>query len=86
MAKKRRKGQLGKITMKKVQGRDHLIKTDTGAVINADQNAYKLAKRHKMRILQERERQQSLERRIRRLEQLISELTGEEKLVGEEGE
>jgi hypothetical protein len=64
--------------MNKVQGKDHLIKTETGAVINADQNAYKLAKQHKRRIMQEREKQQSLEDRIGRLEQLISKLTGEE--------
>lgn len=64
--------------MKKVQGKDHLIKTETGAVINADQNAYKLAKQHKRRIMQEREKQQALEDRIGRLERLISKLTGEE--------
>lgn len=61
--------------MNKVKGKENLFKDpNSGAIVNADQNAYKLAKQYKKRILSEREKQTSLEDRIATLESVIQQL------------
>lgn len=61
--------------MNRVEGKENLYKTSTGGVINADQNAYRLAKAHKKRLLQEQQEKEELKDRIDRLERAIEQLT-----------
>lgn len=58
--------------MHKVKGKEGLYRDPhTGAVINADDNAFRQAKLAKKRILEEREQRQRLETRMSQLEELV---------------
>lgn len=60
--------------MNKIEGKENLYKDpNSGAVVNADKTSYEMAKFHKRRILEEKEKQKQLEGRIERLERLIEE-------------
>lgn len=59
----------------KVEGKEGLEKDPrTHAVINVDRNSYETARAHKKRLLQERDKQRSLEQRINKLEDAIERL------------
>lgn len=61
--------------MNRIEGKENLFKDpSSGAVVNADQDAYKMAKQYKRRILEEREKQRTLEDRVHRLEGAIEKL------------
>jgi len=61
--------------MYKIEGKENLFKDPTtGAIINNDQNAYRLAKAHKKRLLQEQREKEELKERVERLESAIEEL------------
>ena len=61
--------------MNRVQGKEHLFKDpNSGAVVNDDQDSFNSAKMYKKRILEERQKQQTLEERIDSLERLVEKL------------
>lgn len=62
----------------KIEGREGLEKDPrTNAVINVDRSSYETAKAHKKRLMQEREKQRTLELRIDKLENAIAKLLGD---------
>lgn len=64
--------------MHRVQGKENLYKDESsGAVVNADQEAYKMAKQYKRRILEERREKEELNVRIKRLESIVEQLVGQ---------
>jgi len=61
--------------MLKVDGKPGLVKDPaTGAVINADDGAFRVAKQAKKRILEAKEKEQELEDRLSRLESALEQL------------
>ncbi len=64
--------------MLKIEGKAHLVKhAATGAVINVDQDAFRVAKETKKRVLEAKRREEELLSRMSRLESLVEQLLKE---------
>lgn len=57
--------------MKRIEGKEHLVKDKSGCIINTDTDAYNAARQHKLRLLKEKKEKQALIDRIDKLEQMI---------------